>query len=135
MIERVHKHIITELQQNGRTDIIFIITAILLNLLTLGINSVVASESDPETTTWIIFATFICLVVIVNFVVIIGLLKGKQTRVKLINGLLKMYDDQNVAGYYDASLLTNYSTRYNLFILAVVFTGIIAIVVPMVLIV
>ena len=30
MIERVHEHIITELQQNTRTDTIFILTAILL---------------------------------------------------------------------------------------------------------
>jgi hypothetical protein len=67
-------------------------------------------------------------------VVVIGLLRGKETRIKLINGLLKMYKDQGVEGYYDASLLSNYSTRYNLFLLVVIFTGIIAIVVPSVLI-
>jgi len=135
MIQRVHEHIITELQQNTRTDTIFILTAILLNLLTLGINSAVASGSNKDTTTWIVFFTFVCLVIVVNFVVIIGLLKGKQTRLKLINGLLKMYKDQGVEGYYDVSLLSNYSTRYNLFLVAVVFTGLIAIVVPLVLII
>ena len=135
MIQRVHEHIITELQQNTRTDTIFILTAILLNLLTLGINSAVASGSNKDTTTWIVFFTFVCLVIVVNFVVIIGLLKGKQTRIKLINGLLKMYKDQGVEGYYDVSLLSNYSTRYNLFLVAVVFTGLIAIVVPLVLII
>lgn len=134
MIERVHEHIITELQQNTRTDTIFILTAILLNLLALGVNSAVSSESDKDTTTWIIFFTFVCLVIVVNIVVVIGLLRGKQTRVKLINGLLKMYKDQGVEGYYDPSLLSNYSTRYNLFLVAVVFTGLIAIVVPLVLI-
>ena len=82
---------------------------------------------------WIVFFTFICLVIVINFIVVIGLLKGKQTRNKLINGLLKMYKDQGVEGYYDASLLTNYATRYNLFLLAVVFTGLIAIVIPSVL--
>ena len=71
--------------------------------------------------------------IVINFIVVIGLLKGKQTRIKLINGLLKMYKDQGVEGYYDASLLTNYATRYNLFLLAVVFTGLIAIVIPSVL--
>lgn len=134
MIERVHEHIIAELQQNTRTDTIFIITAILLNLLALGINSGVASESDKDATTWVVFFTFVCLVIVVNFVVEIGLLKGKQTRIKLINGLLKMYKDQGVEGYYDESLLSNYSTRYNLFLLAVVVTGLIAIIVPLVLI-
>jgi len=82
-----------------------------------------------------VFFTFVCLVIVVNFVVVIGLLKGKETRTKLINGLLKMYKDQGVEGYYDVSLLSSYSTRYNLFLLAVVVTGLIAIVVPSVLIV
>lgn len=134
MIERVHEHIITELQQNARTDTIFILTAILLNLIALGVNSAVASESDNDMTTWVVFFTFVCLVLVVNFVVVIGLLRGKQTRIKLINGLLKMYKDQGVEGYYDLSLLSNYNTRYNLFLLTVVFTGLIAIVVPTVLI-
>ena len=134
MIERVHQHIITELQQNARTDTIFVLTAILLNLLTLGINSAIASGGDKDTTTWTVFFTFVCLLIVVNFVAEIGLLKGKQTRTKLINGLLKMYRDQGVEGYYDASLLSNYNTRYNLFLLTVVFTGLIAIVVPLILI-
>ena len=81
------------------------------------------------------FFTFVCLVIVINLVVVIELLRGKETRIKLINGLLKMYKDQGVEGYYDASLLSNYSTRYNLFLLAVVVTGLIAIVVPAVLII
>jgi len=134
MIQRVHEHIITELQQNTRTDTVFILTAILLNLIALGVNSAVSSESDKDMTTWVVFFTFVCLVIVVNIVVVIGLLRGKQTRIKLINGLLKMYKDQGVEGYYDPSLLANYSVRYNLFLLTVVFTGLIAIVVPLVLI-
>ncbi len=135
MIERVHEHIITELQQNTRTDTIFILTAILLNLLALGINSAVAQGSDRDATTWVVFFTFVCLVIVVSFVVEVGLLKGKQTRMKLIGGLLKMYKDQGVEGYYDASLLSNYAIRYNLFLFVVVFTGLIALVVPTVLII
>ena len=134
MIQRVHEHIITELQQNTRTDTVFILTAILLNLIALGVNSAVSSESDKDMTTWVVFFTFVCLVIVVNIVVVVGLLRGKQTRIKLINGLLKMYKDQGVEGYYDLSLLANYSVRYNLFLLTVVFTGLIAIVVPLVLI-
>jgi len=131
MIERVHEHIITELQQNTRTDTIFIITAILLNLVILATNSIMAAENEGVTTT-IVMILFVCLLIVVNLVVIFGLLKGKQTRLKLINGLLKMYKDQGVEGYYDESLLSNYNTRYNLFILAVVFLAVIAIVVPFV---
>ncbi|MFC2123018.1 hypothetical protein ACFLRP_04975 [Bacteroidota bacterium] len=133
MIERVHEHIITELQQNSRADTIFILTAILLNLITLGVNSGVAAGGNKDATAWIVFFTFLALLIVVNFVVEIGLIKGRQTRIKLLNGLLKMYKDQGVDGYYDASLLSNYNLRYNLFIVAVVFTGIIAMVVPLIL--
>ncbi len=132
MIERVHEHIISELQQNARTDTIFVITAILLNLLTLGINTGIAGGSGDDVTWTIVMILFVALLVVVNAVVIIGLQKGKQSRTKLIQGLLKMYQDQGVSGYYDESLLANYNTRYNLFILAAVCTGVIALVVPFV---
>ncbi len=128
MIERVHQHIIEELQQNTRTDTIFIITAILLNLLTLAVNSSVAQGKNPNRT--LLMLIFVSLIVVVNLVVIVGILKGKQTRARLLSGLIKMYKDQSVDGYYDPSLMGNYSTRYNLFILVVVFIGLIAIVVP-----
>jgi hypothetical protein len=73
---------------------------------------------------------FASLVIVVNIVVLLGLSKGKETRSKLLNGLMKMYRDQGVEGYYDPSLLSGYNTRYNLFILVVVFMGLISIVVP-----
>ena len=132
MIKKVHEHIITELQQNARTDTIFVQTAIVLNFLTLAINSLVATESRTNTSLLIVMFIFVSLTIVVNLVVIQGMLKGKQTRNILLNGLMKMYKDQDVEGYYDPSLLGNYNTRYNLFILAVVFLGLIAIVVPFV---
>jgi len=130
MLEQVHKHIISELHQNTRTDIIFIITAIFLNLLALGVNTGMAGNSRDEVNLFIVMFILVALVIVVNVIVIIGLLKGKQTRGKLIGGLIKMYDDQKVSGYYDKSLLLNYNTRYNLFILTVVFIGAIAIAIP-----
>jgi len=132
MIKKVHEHIITELQQNARTDTIFVQTAIVLNFLSLAINSLVATEFRTNTSLLIVMFIFVSLTIVVNLVVIQGMLKGKQTRNKLLSGLMKMYKDQDVEGYYDPSLLGNYNTRYNLFILAVVFLGLIAIVVPFV---
>jgi hypothetical protein len=130
MIKRVHEHIITELQQNARTDTIFVTIAILLNLLTLAVNSGLASESRKNTSLLIVMVIFVSLTIVVNLIVISGMLKGKQTRFKLLSGLIKMYKDQGVEGYYDTALLGNYNTRYNLFIFAVVFLGLIAIVIP-----
>ncbi len=129
MIERVHEHIINELGSNTRTDIIFVLTAILLNLITLGVNSGIASAQNDGTTTIVMF-TFVALIIVVNFVAEIGLIRGRIMRQKLLDGLLKMYKDQGVEGYYDPSLLTDYKTRYNLFMLAVLFTGLVAIIIP-----
>ena len=129
MIERVHEHIISELGANTRTDIIFVLTAIILNLITLAINSGVAAGGGDGTTTIVMF-TFVILLIVVNVVVEFGLIRGRQTRTKLLNGLLKMYKDQGVEGYYDPSLLSDYQTRYNLFMLVVLVTGLVALIIP-----
>ena len=133
MLEHVHNHITKELEQNTKTDIIFILSAIALNLITLGVNSGLSEKSRTENSLLAVMFLFVALIVVVNIVVIIGLLKGRQTRAKLTNGLITMYRDQNVAKYYDESLLGNYNVRYNLFIMVVVFTGIIAMIVPFIL--
>jgi hypothetical protein len=130
MIERVHDHIVNELQQNARTDTVFILTAILLNLVVLATNSIMATTSEQTSTTTTVMVLFVVLLIVVNGVVISGLMRGKQTRQTLINGLLKMYRDQGVDGYYDSSLLGNYNLRYNLFTIAVVSIGLIAAIVP-----
>lgn len=130
MIEKVHEHILDELQTNTRTDTIFVITAIILNLLTLGINSGVAAGGGGDVTLTIIMFTLVALAIVVNLVAEIGLIRGRQTRAKLLNGLIKMYKDQGVDSYYDPSLLGDYRTRYNLFMFAVLFTGLVAIFIP-----
>ena len=133
MIEHVHTHITKELEQNTKTDIIFILTAIVLNMITLAVNSGLVEKSRTESSSLTVMFVFVFLIVLVNLVVIIGLIKGRQTRMKLVRGLIEMYRDQNVAKYYDESLLSNYNVRYNLFIMVVVCTGVIATIVPFIL--
>jgi len=131
MIERIHEHIVSELTANARTDTVFVLTAIFLNLLTLGINSGIAGSGDSTAT--VIMFTFVSLLIVVNLVAEMGLIRGRQMRTKLLNGLLAMYKDQGVDGYYDVSLLGDYQTRYNLFMIAVLVTGLVALVVPFIL--
>jgi hypothetical protein len=129
MLERVHEHLIEELRTNTRTDTVFVITAIVLNLITLGINSGIASGNRDGTRTIVMF-TFITLTVVINFVAEVGLIRGRQSRIKLLNGLMKMYKDHGVESYYDPTLLGDYKVRYNLFMLAVICTGLVAIIIP-----
>jgi hypothetical protein len=131
MIERVHEHIIGELNTNTRTDTIFVLTAIILNLISLGINSAIAGNRGGAST--IVLFTFVALIIVINLVAEIGLIRGRQMRRKLLDGLMKMYKDQGVEGYYDLSLMGDYHTRYNLFMLIVLFTGLVALIIPFIL--
>ncbi len=136
MLEKVHHHIVNELGQSARTDTIFVITAVVFNLVVLGINSAIAGEaasnSENAVANDVTLVIFIVLVIVVNIISISALIVGKQTRGKLLNGLLGMYRDQEVDKYYDASLLTNYDKRYWLFTGVVLCLAITAVIVPLV---
>ena len=131
MIQYVHEHIIEEIKTNTRTDTIFVLASILLNLVTLAINAAVAGERVPN---YLVMGIFTVLILVVNLVAVTGLLKGRQTHHKLVSGLLKIYKDNGVDGYYDQTLLGAYKIRYILFIVVVLTTGVIAGIVPFVLI-
>ena len=131
MIEKLHDHIVEELKTTARTDMVFIITAVALNLITLAINSAVAGSSDSFQTV-LIFMIFVALIITVNIVSVIGLSKGRQTRTRLLTGLVEMYEDTGVAKYYDKSILSNYNARYILFTIAVAVTGLTSLLIPMI---
>jgi len=131
MIQKVHDHIVEEIRTNTKTDTIFVLTAILLNIAALSTNAAIAS-SGAQTKGIIIILIFVVLILVVNFVAELGLMRGRDTRAKLVAGLIRMYKDNGVDAYYDSSLLEAYKSRYNLFMLVVLFTGIVAIAVPFV---
>lgn len=131
MIERVHEHILEELKTNTRTDTIFIITAIILNIIAASINATIAEGSDLSDT--LLFVIFIVLVLVINTVVFYGLKRGKQIRQKLLDGLIRLYNDQEVSGYYDSSILSSYNFRYILFTIVVLTTGIAALAISIIL--
>jgi hypothetical protein len=118
MLEKVHDHITSELQQNTRTDTIFVVTAIVFNLIVLAINSAVAGEagsSSPGAGSDIILAVFITMSILVNTISVSALRFGRRNREQLIRGLLSMYKDNKVAKYYDKTLISGYRKRYLLF--------------------
>ena len=136
MLEQIHQHIVGELEQGARTDTVFVVTAVVFNLLVLAINSVVAGmgaeAEETSLTSDVVLAVFIAMNVLVNGLAVIALSVGKQTRAKLLGGLLAMYEDNNVDKYYDSSLLTSYGRRYLLFTAVIVCLAITAIVVPLI---
>ena len=130
MLERVHQHIVDELQQGARTDTIFVVTAVLFNLVVLGVNSAVAGEKGmPED---LILVVLTLMVLVINAISIAALYFGRGTRNKLLKGLLDMYSDNDVDRYYDPSLLTNYHKRYMLFAGVILSLAVTCIVVPVI---
>ncbi len=133
---KIHEHLMTELQVHTKTDRIFILTSIVLNFAGLGINSFIAGEADEGGLGFtFMFLIIIALILIVNTIAIFGLSKGKEMRHKLLTGLLSMYSDEKVDKYYDKKNLGEYDKRYTLFTIGVLTTGIVAILVPLVLLV
>lgn len=135
MLEQVHGHIIRELGESSRTDTIFVLTAILFNLIALGINSSVAigaAEGDSDTAFDLILVVFILMTVVINVIAIAALVLGRRTRRLLLSGLIAMYQDNDVEKYYDPSLMSNYGVRYLLFTGVILTLAISVIIVPLI---
>jgi len=135
MLKQVHDHIVDELGQSSRTDTIFVVTAVLFNLIVLGINSGVslaATERDAAASNDMILAVFIVMTLLLNAVAVTALIFGMRTRRTLLNGLVSMYHDNEVDKYYDPSLMSNYGVRYLLFAGVIITLALTAIIVPLI---
>ena len=134
MLQEIHEHVVSELQQAARSDTVFVVTAVLFNLIVLGINWGVASNSGeggrPPQNDWIL-VILILAAVLINSFAIRALLAGRDTRRKLIAGLILMYKDNGVDQYYDVSLLDTYGLRYKLFVAILGCLFAISVVVPL----
>ena len=135
MLGQVHDHIVSELRESSRTDTIFVLTAIVFNLIVLAINFGVATEAAAEenaATYDIILAVFIIMTVLLNVIAVAALALGRRTRQMLLRGLIAMYRDNNVDKYYEPALMSNYGVRYLLFTGVIAALSVTAIVVPLI---
>ncbi len=135
MLGQVHDHIVKELSESSRTDTIFVLTAIVFNLIVLAINFGVATEAtleEGDATYDIILAIFIVMTVLLNMVAVAALVLGRRTRRILLDGLVEMYRDNDVDKYYEPSLISNYGARYLLFAGVIATLAVTAIVVPLI---
>ncbi len=135
MLKEIHAHMVNELQQNSRTDTVFVVAAIVFNLVVLGINWGVASEASKNANPGesdLILGLLIFGTLLINTFSVRALLAGKTTRNRLVSGLRQMYVDNDVAQYYSEELLKSYQARYTLFSLTLGVTGLLAIVVPLI---
>ena len=133
MLQQVHEHVVSELNQSTRTDTIFVVTGIIFNLTMLGINSGAAADygSRSRSEDWI-FGVFIFMTLLVNVIAIVALFFGRRTSRRLLEGLVSMYKDNEVDKYYNPALLNDYGIRYLLFTGVIFLLGVTAILVPLI---
>ena len=136
LLTEVHQHILDELKVNTKTDTTFVLTSILINVSILITNAIIADSASWKENgrEFIVMGLFVILLIVVNLAAEVGLIRGRQTRSKLLEGLIRMYDDNDVGDYYDRTVLRAYSTRYTLFMTVVLVTGLLALVIPIILI-
>ena len=135
MLQQVHDHIVKELGESSRTDTIFVLTAIVFNLIVLGVNSAVAAAAvneDPATTYDLVLAVLAVVTVLLNIVAVTALVLGRRTRRTLLDGLVAMYRDNQADKYYDPSLMSNYGVRYLLFTGVIATLAVTAVLVPLI---
>jgi hypothetical protein len=135
MLDKVHDHIVSELGHSSRTDTIFVVTAIVFNLIVLGVNSGVSTaavDSYDSSVADLVLAVFIAMTILLNVIAVVALSLGRRTRGMLLDGLLTMYRDTDTEKYYNPSLVSNYGVRYLLFAAVIITIALTSIVVPLI---
>lgn len=135
MLKEIHEHALSELRQSARTDTVFVVAAVLFNLIVLGINWGVAANAGKDgrpPANDLILALLITATLLVNTFAVRALLAGRIARSKLLQGLMAMYRDNGVDKYYDSSLLDAYDSRYRLFVAVLASLAAVSIIIPLV---
>lgn len=135
MLDKVHDHIVSELGHSSKIDTIFVVTAIVFNLIVLGINSGVSTaavESDDSSVSDLVLGVFIAMTLLINVIAVVALYLGRRTREMLLTGLVTMYQDNDTEKYYNPSLVSNYGVRYLLFTGVIITLAITSIAVPLI---
>ena len=98
---------------------------------TQGVASEAARGSDTVSNDFIL-GLLVVGTLLINSFAVRALSAGRSSRIKLLNGLTRMYADNGVAQYYDDDLLGTYQSRYTLFTLVRVVMCFLAIAVPLI---
>jgi len=130
ILEKLHDHIIQELQQNSKAETVFVVMAVFLNIVAMAVNSGLASGGEGASIP--VFFVLLALVLVINGIAYGGLKKGDESKHKLLAGLVKLYEEQGVSQYYDKSLLDIYKSRYIQYLIGVIATGAATIIVPVI---
>ena len=134
MLERVHTHLVSELERSARGDTVFIVCAVLFNILALFVNWTQASSlnSNYRDGSFVIFFLLVAGIVVVSGAAIVSILNCRNTCHALHAALLKLYDDTDVLDYFPESTLELGNKRSTLSLVVVIGTSALALAIPFV---
>lgn len=132
LLPLVHHQIIAELQHGGKIDSIVCVTAVCFNLIILAVNSAVCGSVNANKNVYNLFIPVFFLVITfsINAAIFDALRSSSDTKKKLLQGLVRMYQDTGVDKYYDSSVIKNYERRYKMFESIIMSFGFMAVGVP-----
>jgi len=146
MKERIHEQISTELKQASRTDTTILIIAVIVTFILFAISMAFAEQSvtysytglgQTETTKFVVWATaamFISLMatLIIDLYSILALANNKKRKVKLVESLSKLYQEEGATSYSADVVSPGYKTWGNLFIAILSTLAGLAIIIPLI---
>ncbi len=155
MEDHLHQDLTAELSQTTHTDTITVIVGVILNLIFLLVNSLIAGAvwteeyiyndaikgelfvdrtitTEFELGMMLIFVILVAATIAINVFIIRALLAGKERRIKLTESLHKMYREEDLGKYYNSSNIKGYEVRYSLYTKVVGTLGVLAVLVPIV---
>ncbi|WP_300427358.1 hypothetical protein [uncultured Thalassolituus sp.] len=128
MLEQVHSHLVKEMEQAARGDTIFLASAVIFNLVVLGVNSAVAAGKSSLSI--LVFAIFVVGSIVMTISAIVALRNGAKACSIYRQALLHLYEENNVAKYWPHELELRSNLRFKLYFLIISLTGFMAVLVP-----
>jgi hypothetical protein len=130
MIEQLHSHLLKDMEQAGKEDTTFVLSAVFFNIMVLAVNSAVVQGESPSSTAIFIIFTFGSLLVTSSALAAIR--NASKACAIYHNALMNIYEENSVAKYWPKELSKNAGTRLRLYMLIVSITGLIAILIPLI---
>ncbi len=132
MIEKVHDYLVYELDRSSKSDTVFVISAVLFNILVMFINWAQASSIAAGRGSIAIFGIFLVGVLFVSGAALIALVNSKRICIRCHEALEKIYENEGVSDYFPKNMAILGNKRFVLSFIVVAGTGLIATLVPVI---
>ena len=130
MIDRVHQHLLSELERTTQADTVFVVSAVLFNILGLFICWSVVSLSRGDFGNYGIYFLTTLGIIVVSRSALKALQNGRRTCEEINASLTLIYKDAGVEKYIPAALPAMGANRFRLYFVVVAGTSFLAIAIP-----